>query len=111
VIRYLQAHGVLVAIDDFGTGYSSFDYLRRIPVDHLKIDRSIIADLPTNERGEAVTRAIIDVGHALEMEVVAEGVETVNQSNALARLGCDILQGYLLGRPSPFDRLMGQSRK
>jgi diguanylate cyclase (GGDEF)-like protein len=111
VIRYLQAHGVLVAIDDFGTGYSSFDYLRRIPADHLKIDRSIIADLPTNERGEAVTRAIIDVGHALEMEVVAEGVETVNQSNALARLGCDILQGYLLGRPSPFDRLMGQSRK
>lgn len=105
VIRYLQGHGVMVAIDDFGAGYSSFDYLRRIPANHLKIDRSIISDLPTNARGEAVTRAIIDIAHALEMEVVAEGVETVNQSAALARLGCDILQGYLLGRPSPLHKL------
>lgn len=98
-IARLRALGVRVALDDFGIGYSSLSYLHRFPLTTLKIDRSFIATLGTTPESVPITRAIIQLGHALGMEVVAEGIETPEQLDFLIQEGCDLTQGYLLGRP------------
>jgi EAL domain-containing protein (putative c-di-GMP-specific phosphodiesterase class I) len=89
--------GVPVGLDDFGTGYSSLGYLRQFPLDFVKIDRSFIEQLDVASQTAAIVRAIIDLAHALNMWVVAEGVETEQQRDTLIDLGCDRAQGYLFG--------------
>lgn len=101
VLAQLQGMGVVTAVDDFGTGYSSLAYLRALPIDHLKIDRAFIKDLPGDDDAEAVARGIIDLGHALGFRITAEGIETQAQYEFLRNVGCDQGQGFLLGRPMP----------
>jgi diguanylate cyclase (GGDEF)-like protein/PAS domain S-box-containing protein len=100
-LRRLRERGVRVAVDDFGTGYSSLAYLRSLPVDSLKIDRSFIRGIADHEDEAALTAAIVTMGHALRLCVVAEGVETRGQRELLERWGCDELQGYLFAHPMP----------
>ncbi len=101
----LKALGTTLAIDDFGTGYSSLAYLKRFPVDKLKVDQSFVRDIPGDPKGMEITAAIVGLGRALGIEVLAEGVETETQLAHLRRLGCDTVQGYLLARPMPADDL------
>jgi EAL domain-containing protein (putative c-di-GMP-specific phosphodiesterase class I) len=97
----LRGLGVRVAIDDFGTGLSSLAYLRRLPIDKLKIDRGFVRELPGNESDAAIVTAIASMAHALGLRVVAEGIETAAQREYLADLRVDFGQGYLFGRPMP----------
>ena len=97
----VRALGVRLAVDDFGTGYSSLHYLRRLPVDVLKIDRSFIEDLAADFQAAALVRAIVDLSHTMQLIVVAEGVETAEQLCSLASIGCDASQGYHIARPMP----------
>jgi len=99
VLDQLRELGVRLALDDFGTGYSSLAYLRHLPVDELKLDRSFLVGLE-DPQSQAVVSAVIDVAHALDMTVVGEGVEHPSQLDLLGRLGCDLAQGYLCGRPA-----------
>jgi len=99
--RRLKVMGVRIAIDDFGSGYSSLNYLSRLPVSRLKLDKSLIHDLTTRWRDVAILRAIIGLGKELGVEVIAEGVETEQQFQILRKLGCAEVQGYLLARPAP----------
>ena len=94
------------SIDDFGTGYSSLAYLRELPVDALKIDRSFISDLAAGEGSEAIVRSIIELARNLGLETVAEGVEEESVRKRLARLGCDCAQGFLLARPMPAGEML-----
>jgi EAL domain-containing protein (putative c-di-GMP-specific phosphodiesterase class I) len=98
-LRVLRRSGVRVAIDDFGTGYSSLSRLAELPVDMLKIDRSFVAQLASSGTGRTMTETIITLGKAFNMTTLAEGVETVEQFELLANLGCDQSQGYLHSRP------------
>ena len=95
--------GVRISVDDFGTGYSSMNYLKRFPIDTLKIDQTFVRELPEDPDDTAITAAIIALGHALRLDVVAEGVETEQQLSFLHEQGCDRAQGYLLSRPKPAD--------
>jgi diguanylate cyclase (GGDEF)-like protein len=99
-LKKLKQLGVSIAIDDFGTGYSSLSYLRRFPVDKVKIDRSFVAEVPGNRDQSALVSAIVALAHALQIKVVAEGVETEAQRDFLRSCGCDYIQGYLVGRPA-----------
>jgi EAL domain-containing protein (putative c-di-GMP-specific phosphodiesterase class I) len=99
VLQALKGLGVLLAIDDFGTGYSSLSYLQRFPLDVLKVDKSFVDELGVNQEGEEIVQAVINLAHALGLEVVAEGVETERQLEVLQRLHCDFAQGYLFSRP------------
>ncbi|NVO13320.1 MAG: EAL domain-containing protein [Rhodoplanes sp.] len=99
----LHRAGARIALDDFGTGYSSLAHLKRFPVDVLKIDRSFVADLGTETENAAIARAIINLAHSLDMEVVGEGIESEVQLRRLQMLGCDFGQGYLIGTPVPAD--------
>jgi diguanylate cyclase len=94
ILKELSRMGVIVSIDDFGTGYSSMSYLRRFPIDTLKIDRSFIHDMTTNSDAASIVRAIISLAHSLRLKVVAEGVETAEQLEQLRELGCDQFQGF-----------------
>jgi diguanylate cyclase (GGDEF)-like protein/PAS domain S-box-containing protein len=100
-IRRLKAEGIRIAIDDFGTGYSSLSYIKRFRVDRLKVDQSFIRDLDSDPEDAEIVRAIIQLGHSLRMEVVAEGVETPRQLTFLQAEGCEFAQGYLFARPRP----------
>jgi diguanylate cyclase len=99
--RQLKAMGIRIAIDDFGTGYSSLNYLSRLPVDRLKLDKSLVHNLTTQWKDVAIVRAIIELGKELGIAVIAEGVETEQQFQVLKNLGCLQVQGYLLARPTP----------
>lgn len=109
IMTRLDEMGVRIAIDDFGTGYSSLLHLKRIPASELKIDRGFVRDLAEDSEDAAIVSAIVALGRTLNLQVVAEGVETEAQQSFLAGLGCDALQGYLLGRPVPAAQFMSQA--
>lgn len=111
ILLQLHEMGVRISIDDFGSGYSSLLYLKRLPASELKIDRGFVRDLAGDTEDAAIVSAIVALGHTLNMSVVAEGVETIAQQEFLARLGCDSMQGYLLGRPMPADLINAMMQK
>ena len=102
-LQAIRAMGVSIAIDDFGTGFSSLSYLSRLPVDTLKIDRSFVTDMTAGEQGLALVSTIIALAHSLKLKVVAEGVETEEQSRVLRSLNCDEMQGFLFSKPVPSE--------
>jgi diguanylate cyclase (GGDEF)-like protein/PAS domain S-box-containing protein len=108
-LRYLQIlqsirdMGIRLALDDFGTGYSALSHIQKLPIDRIKIDKSFTMDVVTNPKSRALVAAMIQMAHGLELQVVAEGIETDVHRQILTRLGCDALQGYLLGRPQKFS--------
>jgi len=104
LLEELSRLGCTISIDDFGTGYSSLNYLKRFPVDVLKVDRSFVSDLASNEDDALIVKAIVTLAHSLDLDVVAEGVEQKDQLSYLKHLGCDIFQGYLVSKPvSPHE--------
>ncbi|MFN7151703.1 MAG: EAL domain-containing protein, partial [Microthrixaceae bacterium] len=103
VLSDLKQLGVMIALDDFGTGYSSLAYLKRFPVDTLKIDRLFIDDIDCSDEANAVVGSIIALAHRLQLNVVAEGIETVAQYRVIAELSCDQCQGYFFARPMSGD--------
>src|SRR6185503_17384500 len=103
----LRELGVRLVLDDFGTGYSSLSYLRRLPLDAIKIDRSFIDGLDSDDANLPIVQAVIALAHGLGIEVVAEGIETAPQSARLRELGCDRGQGYYYARPQPPEALAG----
>lgn len=102
----LQKQGVCISIDDFGTGFSNMSYLRHLPLDSLKIDRSFVTDVDHDARNASICRALLSLGHSLGLEVIAEGVERVGQYEWLKEHGCDQVQGYLFGMPMPLDKVI-----
>src|SRR5205807_7591743 len=96
-----------IAIDDFGTGYSSLGFLKQLPVDALKIDRSFVMSMATDANDATIVRSTIDLGRNLGLTVVAEGVETAETLERLKELGCDVAQGYFMGKPAPAEELTG----
>ena len=107
VLAALRGMGLRIAIDDFGTGHASLSYLKRFPIDALKVDRGFVADIGTNPQGCAIVTAIINLAHGLGIRVIAEGVETEDQLRFLADNGCDEYQGFLVSAPLPADRIAG----
>jgi EAL domain-containing protein (putative c-di-GMP-specific phosphodiesterase class I) len=105
-LRTLHEMGVRLSVDDFGTGYSSLGYLKRLPVSELKLDKSFVSDLEAESSDRALAGAVIGIGQALGLQVVAEGVETAGQRDLLARAGCDMAQGFLYTRALPADELV-----
>ena len=101
----LRAAGMVIALDDFGTGYSSLNYLRTLPIDIIKIDRSFVQEIEESSEARELVSSILSIARSLNKKVVAEGVETHAQLNILRKLGCDIIQGYLLSRPLPESEL------
>ncbi|MBC8102294.1 MAG: EAL domain-containing protein [Cytophagales bacterium] len=104
-LHALRDLGIRLSVDDFGTGYSSLSYLRRFPFNSVKIDQSFVRELTEAPRSQAIIRAVIDLAHALDLSVVAEGVETATQRDLLRSLGCDAMQGYLFSPAVPADRI------
>jgi EAL domain-containing protein (putative c-di-GMP-specific phosphodiesterase class I) len=101
VLADLRRRGVRTSIDDYGTGYSSLAYLRHLPADELKLDRSLTADVDSDQRAASIVEHTVALAHALGLRLVAEGVEDVATGAALAALGCDVAQGYAIARPMP----------
>jgi EAL domain-containing protein (putative c-di-GMP-specific phosphodiesterase class I) len=107
VLGMLRGKGIPLHIDDFGTGYSSLNYLSRLPVDCIKIDRSFVHDMLDNEHAARIVRSTIDLAHDLGHKVIAEGVESLQHWNRLMEFGCDIAQGYLIAKPMAVDDFQG----
>jgi EAL domain-containing protein (putative c-di-GMP-specific phosphodiesterase class I) len=103
VLADLRRLGVRTSIDDYGTGYSSLAYLRHLPADELKLDRSLTADVDQDPRAAAIIEHTVALAHRLGLSLVAEGVETAATSATLARLGCDVAQGYAIAHPMPVE--------
>lgn len=97
----LRDLGISIAVDDFGTGYSSLAYLRRLPIDVLKIDRSFVFDAHRNDEDAQIVKTILALGQSLKLTVVAEGIETEDQASLLRSMGCELAQGYYYSRPLP----------
>jgi diguanylate cyclase (GGDEF)-like protein len=110
VLDAIQSRGIRLAIDDFGTGYSSMSLMKQFPIDTIKIDRSFVRDLPRDSEDQAIAQAIISMGKALGMTVIAEGVETIEQETFLRNHACDEMQGYLFSKPLPPNELAGLLR-
>ena len=104
-LKQLNLLGVKLSMDDFGTGYSSLTYLRRFPVDELKIDQSFVGEMTKNSDDAAIVAAIVSLGRNMKRDIVAEGVETIEQAQLLRSLGCDVMQGFLFSRPVPADEM------
>jgi EAL domain-containing protein (putative c-di-GMP-specific phosphodiesterase class I) len=102
--------GISISLDDFGTGYSSLSHLRRFPINYLKIDRSFVDEVLTNVDDRAIVSAIIGMAQNLGLQVVAEGVETLEQANFLREKGCDFAQGYFYGRPMSAENILTHLR-
>ena len=114
IMQQLSKMGIRISIDDFGTGYSSLNYLKKFPLDVLKIDRSFVQDIPDDADDVAIAKAILSLGQSLKLKVVAEGVETNEQLKFMQAHGCDEIQGYLFSKPLPtrkFTSLLKQNRK
>jgi diguanylate cyclase (GGDEF)-like protein len=111
LLKQIRCLGVSLSIDDFGTGYSSLAYLKRLPLDTVKIDRSFIMDIPGSTQDMEIVQAIIVMAHTLHLKVVTEGVETIQQKEFLKKFACDYIQGYLISRPQPLDQLLPLVRK
>jgi EAL domain-containing protein (putative c-di-GMP-specific phosphodiesterase class I) len=101
-----RRHGLTVAMDDFGTGYSSLSSLGRLPLDSLKVDRSFVIRMTDDPQSTSIVTTIISLGHALDLKVVAEGVETAEQARLLRLLKCDQAQGYLIAKPKPAEEIV-----
>jgi EAL domain-containing protein (putative c-di-GMP-specific phosphodiesterase class I) len=111
VMNHLGSHGVLFSLDDFGTGYSSLSYLKHLPIAELKIDRGFVRDLLTDENDCMITSAIIGLAAALNLDVVAEGVETEVQLETLSAMGCSIFQGFFFDHPAPIEQFIARHRR
>jgi EAL domain-containing protein (putative c-di-GMP-specific phosphodiesterase class I) len=105
-LRTIADAGIKLAIDDYGSGFSSLAYLQQLPVSELKIDKIFISRLASGQRDPLLVRSTIELAHALEMEVTAEGVDSPEALALLQVMGCDLLQGFHLSRPLPFDKLV-----
>ncbi len=105
VLNEIHQLGIALSVDDFGTGYSSLSYLKKLPIDKLKIDKSFIQELPRDEEDAVITRSIIALAQSLNLHVIAEGVETKEQRSFLLESGCEEIQGYLYGKPMPYDKM------
>ncbi len=105
ILEELRSLGVNIAMDDFGTGYSSLNYLMKLPIDSLKIDKSFIDNINESNNKELIMDTIIKLAHSLNLEVIAEGVETLDQLNVLKKMSCNKIQGYLFSRPLPKDEM------
>jgi len=103
MLNRLQGMGIHIALDDFGTGYSSFSYLKNIPINTLKIDKSFIDDIAMCSRGKDISNSLVMMAHCFNLIVVAEGVETSEQFDVLSEQGCDVVQGYLFSKPVCFE--------
>jgi EAL domain-containing protein (putative c-di-GMP-specific phosphodiesterase class I) len=101
LMQKIRDLGVHLALDDFGTGYSSLLYLKDLPIDRLKVDRSFVAGLGSSSEDTTIIATVVDLAHNLGLRVVAEGVETEAELHAVGEMGCDEAQGFLLGRPGP----------
>jgi EAL domain-containing protein (putative c-di-GMP-specific phosphodiesterase class I) len=110
-MQLLKQHGIRFSLDDFGTGFSSLSYLKNLPFDELKIDRSFISDITTNPTSASIVQATINLGQALGLTVITEGVESKEQLDRLVQAGCRSFQGYLFYKPLPLEAFEAQLRE
>jgi EAL domain-containing protein (putative c-di-GMP-specific phosphodiesterase class I) len=111
VLRGLAAQGISLSVDDFGTGHSSFAYLRKLPLAELKVDKSFVLNLSQNTTDQTIVRAIVDLGHGLDLKITAEGVEDQSAYQILSDIGCDVGQGYFMSRPLTLEKFEAFARE